>query len=135
MPPGLRTFQSIARKGFSSPQCVATIPRPRLPIFPRILRRHITADEKPLFKAEKPGPGPNQNQLPHVSEEAAATAEITGDTGPDLDQGTPIQEVPLRITVLPYTVFGLMADGTDIETRRECPRKGASGHERGSQSI
>ena len=37
--------------------------------------------------------GPNMEQLPHVSEEAAATAKVTGDTGPDLRQGTPVQEV------------------------------------------
>lgn len=31
--------------------------------------------------------------LPHVSEEAAQMAEITGSEGPDLSQGTPVQEV------------------------------------------
>jgi small subunit ribosomal protein S7 len=31
--------------------------------------------------------------LPHVSEEAATMAEITGGEGPDLSQGTPIEEV------------------------------------------
>ena len=43
--------------------------------------------------ADKPKPGPNQNQLGHVSEEAAATDRIMGEKGPDLDQGTPITEV------------------------------------------
>ena len=33
------------------------------------------------------------SQLPHVSEEAAAMDKITGDTPPDIDQGTPVQEV------------------------------------------
>lgn len=37
--------------------------------------------------------GPNTDQLPHVSEEAAKVAEITGKNGPDLEQGTPIEEV------------------------------------------
>ena len=61
------------------------------------LRRHITADEKPLPTAEKgQGPGPNEEQLPHVSEEAAATAKITGEAGPDLEKGTPVQEVSDR---------------------------------------
>ncbi|MCJ1314489.1 hypothetical protein MMC25_008171 [Agyrium rufum] len=59
-------------------------------------RRHITADEKPLPKADTPGPGPNQEQLPHVSEEAAATSEITGETGPDISQGTPVEEILKR---------------------------------------
>ena len=56
-------------------------------------KRSITADEKPLPKAEEPGPGPNQEQLPHVSEEAATTGKITGEGGPELSQGTPVQEV------------------------------------------
>ena len=56
-------------------------------------QRGITANEKPLPRADDAGPGPNQNQLGHVSEEAAATDRITGDKGPDLDQGTPVQEV------------------------------------------
>ena len=37
--------------------------------------------------------GPNQEQLPHVSEEAAATGDITGEGGPDVEQSTPVQEV------------------------------------------
>ena len=56
-------------------------------------QRNFTSNEKPLPQAEKSGPGPNQTQLGHVSEEAAVTDRITGDQGPDLDQGTPIQEV------------------------------------------
>lgn len=35
------------------------------------------------------------DQLPHVSEEAAATAKAKGETPPDLEQGTPVQEVRL----------------------------------------
>ena len=63
------------------------------PLCLRLQRRSITADEKPLPKADKPGPGPNQDQLPSVSEEAAATSKITGDNGPEIEQGTPVQEV------------------------------------------
>ena len=38
--------------------------------------------------------GPNQGGgLGHVSEEAADMSEITGETGPDLSQGTPVQDV------------------------------------------
>ncbi|KAL8720477.1 MAG: hypothetical protein Q9225_002665 [Loekoesia sp. 1 TL-2023] len=59
-------------------------------------QRRITANEKPLPKAEQAGPGPNQEQLPHVSEEAAATGKITGEGGPDVEQGTPVQEVLKR---------------------------------------
>ncbi|EAS33961.3 30S ribosomal protein S7 [Coccidioides immitis RS] len=45
--------------------------------------------------------GPNQDQLPHVSEEAAQTAKILnkrcGDVGgPELEQGTPVEEILKR---------------------------------------
>lgn len=39
--------------------------------------------------------GPNMDQLPHVSEEQAAMDKITGDTPPDISQGTPVKEVRL----------------------------------------
>ncbi len=57
-------------------------------------QRSITADEKPLPTADEGAPGPNQEQLPHVSEEAASTSNITGDGGPEIEeQGTPVDEV------------------------------------------
>ncbi|KAL8768356.1 MAG: hypothetical protein Q9209_005390 [Squamulea sp. 1 TL-2023] len=60
-------------------------------------RRSITADEKPLPKADEGGPGPNQEQLPHVSEEAASMSKITGEGGPQIEeQGTPVDEVLKR---------------------------------------
>ena len=63
------------------------------PLCLRILqKRNITADEKPLQEAED-GKGPNQDQLPHVSEEAAIEGKITGEGGPELEQSTPIEEV------------------------------------------
>jgi hypothetical protein len=55
-------------------------------------QRWITADEKPLPTNEQPK-GPNQEQLPHVSEEAAAVEKAMGGEGPDIGQGTPVQEV------------------------------------------
>ena len=56
--------------------------------------KYITADEKPLPQSGGEGPGPNQSQLPHVSEEAAAIGKVTGEGGPEIEeQGTPVQEV------------------------------------------
>lgn len=37
--------------------------------------------------------GPNMDQMPHVSEEAAATSKVMGEKGPQVEQGTPVQEV------------------------------------------
>ena len=60
-------------------------------------RRHLSQDDKPLPKSDKPAPGPNQQQLPHVSEEAATMSKITGEEGPGLEEGTPVQEVEVAI--------------------------------------
>lgn len=69
----------------------------QVPLCLRLQKRCITADEKPLPKADTPGPGPNQEQLPSVSEEAAATGKVTGEGGPEIEQGTPVEEVcPMR---------------------------------------
>jgi small subunit ribosomal protein S7 len=37
--------------------------------------------------------GPDQDVLGSVSEEAADMAKVTGETEPDIGQGTPVQEV------------------------------------------
>ena len=60
--------------------------------------RHITSSEKPLpTKADQQPPGPNQSQLPHVSEEAAETAKVMDETPPEIEQqGTPVEEVLAR---------------------------------------
>lgn len=37
--------------------------------------------------------GPNTDTLPHITEEAAAMSKIRGGEGPDIEQGTPVEEV------------------------------------------
>jgi small subunit ribosomal protein S7 len=44
-------------------------------------------------KQPQPTTGPNPDVLGHVSEEAAEISKVTGETEPDLNQGTPVQEV------------------------------------------
>jgi len=51
-----------------------------------VVSRRTFADEKDPNAATQSGIG-------HVSEEAADMGEITGGTGPDLGQGTPVQEI------------------------------------------
>lgn len=81
---------------FTARSVSARVPNVRHAVKPPFCKlsqeRWITADEKPLPTAKKPK-GPNQEQLPHVSEEAAAVDKIMGEEGPDIDQGTPVQEV------------------------------------------
>jgi small subunit ribosomal protein S7 len=76
---------------------IKTIPyRPKAPITQWRSTQLFTAR---LYSSSKTLPvsnskkGPNTEQLPHVSEEAAAVSKIKGETGPDLNQGTPVQEV------------------------------------------
>ncbi|KAI9841368.1 MAG: hypothetical protein M1837_000751 [Sclerophora amabilis] len=59
-------------------------------LFRAAIRRTYAESEKP---PQEQRTGPNQDVLPHVSEEAAATGKITGEGGPELEQGTPIQEI------------------------------------------
>nr|POE74702.1 37s ribosomal protein s7, mitochondrial [Quercus suber] len=56
--------------------------------------RNVTDDKSgSLPVAEAGQSGPNMKQAEHVSEEAAKMAKITGGEGPDLEQGTPVQEI------------------------------------------
>jgi small subunit ribosomal protein S7 len=57
-------------------------------ILPVVSRRGFADEKDP--KAPK---GPNEGVLGHVSEEAADMSNIMGETGPDLGQGTPVQDV------------------------------------------
>lgn len=62
-----------------------------------VLIRNITEKNNPdkLPEAPKGSSGPNTQQQEHVSEEAAKMAKIQGNEGPDMSQGTPVQEVHL----------------------------------------
>lgn len=53
------------------------------------------ADDKSgnLPTADAGAVGPNMQQQEHVSEEAAKMAKIQGGEGPDMSQGTPVQDV------------------------------------------
>lgn len=76
------------------------VPPSKLPLCLRFApRRTITSEDKPLPEAEEGSSGPNQEQLPHVSEEAAATSKVTGETSPELNQGSPVQEVRALLRV------------------------------------
>ncbi|KAK3709718.1 hypothetical protein LTR37_010745 [Vermiconidia calcicola] len=52
-----------------------------------------TNDSGTLPKAAQGDTGRDSSQQEHVSEEAAKMAKITGGEGPDMDAGTPIQEI------------------------------------------
>ncbi|KAI5837865.1 ribosomal protein S7 domain-containing protein [Morchella snyderi] len=64
-----------------------------LPIHHPALLRCYSNKTSPQSTPPKTPATPAQDTLPHVSEEAAATAGITGETKPELEQGTPVQEI------------------------------------------
>ena len=58
------------------------------------VRKSSTNDYSKMPENDTPGPGPNSESLPHVSEEAAMVGKIMGDKfAPDLSEGTPVEEV------------------------------------------
>lgn len=93
---------SIMPPRIQAPLYVLSIPfRPRPPVV-RWKNTNVSSTVQPLSRglsSSKDLPvsedkkGPNTDQLPHISEEAAATAKAKGETPPDLEQGTPVQEV------------------------------------------
>jgi hypothetical protein len=92
MPPRLNVL-SIARQipYRPRPQCQWRVP-PAIRPLPSQCRAF--ADQKaPPPQAADRSKRPDAEPLPHVSEEAAKIAEIQGQEGPDLSQGTPVEEV------------------------------------------
>ncbi|KAF2689950.1 ribosomal protein S7 [Lentithecium fluviatile CBS 122367] len=54
------------------------------------IRAYSDSKEPPAADRSK---RPDSKPLPHVSQEAATMAKITGTEGPDLSQGTPVEEI------------------------------------------
>jgi len=73
--------------------------RPSITSYTPINLRVATARGLADDKEPKPAAtGPNQDVLGHVSEEAADIGKVTGETQPDLGQGTTVQEVRFLLT-------------------------------------
>lgn len=84
-----------ARLSILTPRSVAFRTRPVIPqkrLAPGVTHRFASDAAKDPQGTATPK-GPNEDQLPHVSEEQAAIDKSMGATPPDLEQGTPIQEV------------------------------------------
>ena len=54
------------------------------------LQSRTYADDAPAQDRSKK---PSSEPIEHVSEEAAKTAQIMGEQGPDVNQGTPVEDV------------------------------------------
>ena len=87
MPPRLYLFsgRSVAHRMRASTSKTSVVAS--------VQQRFLADGAKDTSAVEQPR-GPNQDQLPHVSEEAAALGEVMGETTPEIEeQGTPVQEV------------------------------------------
>ncbi len=117
MPPRLQLYtgRSLALRSKPCPSARSVAP----------LQRRCASDKsRDLPVAEKPK-GPNQDQLPHVSEEAAQTGQTMGETTPDIEEhGTPVKEVcTVRAAVSCANVLIMIY--ADFGTRRRRQREHA----------
>lgn len=85
-------------------------------------RRKISSDEKPLPENDRTTSGPNQEQLPHISEEAAATAQAKGESGPDLEQGTPVEDVIAPLCCILTVLISKQVIKRDKQTQESAPK-------------
>jgi small subunit ribosomal protein S7 len=70
------------------------VPQKRIAPGPAFFQQHRAASDDATSKYDSNEVrGANESQLPHVTEEAAAIDKVTGNTPPDIEQGTPVQEV------------------------------------------
>lgn len=99
MPPAISPLPTCALR--IRPRGARTLLRPGI-----VAIRKVTENNDPnkLPEAAAGERGPNTQQQEHVSEEAAKMAKIQGGGGPDLDQGTPVQDV--REKLLVNSAFG-----------------------------
>jgi small subunit ribosomal protein S7 len=82
---------------FSTPRLLAFRPRLRhgnecfnRSISQPLVAKLSTKNELPVSADKK---GPNTDTLPSISEEAASISKAKGEKGPELEQGTPVQEI------------------------------------------
>jgi hypothetical protein len=69
------------------------VPQKRFAAGPIRYQQQQRAASDNASSKDVPASGANESRLPHVTEEAAAIDKITGGTPPDIQQGTPVQEV------------------------------------------
>ena len=67
--------------------------RPVIGVKRAACRTYADNNSAKLPEAQNGQAGPNMQQQEHVSEEAAKMAKIQGGKGPDMEAGTPVQEV------------------------------------------
>ncbi|KIW78859.1 hypothetical protein Z517_08698 [Fonsecaea pedrosoi CBS 271.37] len=98
MPPRLSLFTARSVPFRTKP----TVPQKRFAPAPSLQHRAASDDATSKNQSPKTTPlhpqakGPTMDQLPHVTEEAVAVDKAMGNTPPDVEQGTPVQEILKR---------------------------------------
>jgi small subunit ribosomal protein S7 len=89
MPPQLKILSFVRAIPFRPKPQIQWL-RPVVRMSSPQIRSYSDSKELPAADRSK---REDSKPLPHVSEEAATMAKITGSEGPDLDRGTPVEEV------------------------------------------
>lgn len=93
MPPRLNVL-GLARAIPYRPKVQAQwLPQPATRLAPKQTRTYSDAKDEDKVPAADRSKRLDAKPLGHVSEEASAMADITGGEGPDLSQGTPVQDI------------------------------------------
>lgn len=93
MPPRLNVLSFARPSPYRSKPQPQWLSRPATRLAPPQARSYSDSKEPPAPPAADRSKREDAQPLPHVSEEAAKVAEITGSEGPDINQGTPVEEV------------------------------------------
>jgi len=89
--PAVRALAFHPRTSTISARC--SVLSVKQPVIWRSYADGKAAQHKTLPEAQPGQVGPNMQQQEHVSEEAAKMNQIMGRQGPDIEQGTPVQDV------------------------------------------
>lgn len=126
MPPRLNVLNFARAIPYRPKPQAQWLPRPATRLAPTQTRTYSDAKDTKEVPAADRSKRLDAQPLPHVSEEAAKMADITGGEGPDLSQGTPVQEI----------VKGdKKAEGKLPKVMQEQLKKNASSAPKGSRSY
>jgi hypothetical protein len=91
-----------------------------------IVQTRFASDDQKISEVPSGTKGPNEDQLPHVSEEQAAMDKSMGNTPPDISQGTPVKEVCHRRNLYEERP---LTQSSDPQRRQRGPQERPSGHQ------
>lgn len=91
-----------------------------------ITQTRFASDDQKISDVPAGTKGPNEDQLPHVSEEQAAMDKSMGNTPPDIDQGTPVKEVS---DIREAACGNILTQSLVLQGRQRSPQERTSSHQ------